>query len=270
MSPVRIDSPANPRLKAAAALRERKGRDESGLMLVEGARELARALAAGVVARTLLVREGPLDPAETAWVEGFAARGAERLELSARAFAKLAYRDPPETGVLAVVALPARPLAGLEPRGPGPVLVLDGAEKPGNLGAVLRSADAAGAACVLTAGKGADWGNPNLLRASLGTLFALPVGGGTEDEVAAWLAARGIRTVAATPEAEAPYDREDLTGKLALVLGSEADGLTPGWKRRVDRRVAIPMGGVADSLNLAQAATVLLFEALRQRRAAGS
>lgn len=259
--PRRLDSPANPTVKQLAGLRARKGRRAQGRMLIEGRRELARALASGVVVETLLVEDGELGADEQAWVRQALEAGAERIDVSPRVRAKLAYRDPPESPLLAVAPLPGVGLDRLEARGAGPILVVDGAEKPGNLGALLRSADGAGAAAVLVTGPGADLGNPNLIRASLGAIFSLPVGVGAPAEAAAWVRARGRRVVATSPDAARPYWQADLSGGVALVLGSEKDGLGEDWFQLADEQVSIPMRGLVDSLNLAQAGTLLLYEA---------
>jgi TrmH family RNA methyltransferase len=144
-------------------------------------------------------------------------------------------------------------------------VVVEGVEKPGNLGAVLRTADAAGADAVIAADPRTDPFNPNAIRASLGTIFAMPVITAPSVDVAAWLSRRGIRAVAAIVGAPRLHTDADLTGPLAIVLGSEAEGLGPIWRTDAVDGVSIPMAGVADSLNVSIAAAVLLFEAVRQR-----
>jgi len=143
--------------------------------------------------------------------------------------------------------------------------VIDRPEKPGNLGAILRTADAAGVDGVIVCG-GVDVYNPNVVRASLGTLFTVPVAEATPEAAIAWLRQRGIRLVATTPDAVTPYTAVDLTGPVAIVMGSEAEGLSAQWLAAADVRVVIPMFGQADSLNLATATALLLYEVVRQRR----
>jgi TrmH family RNA methyltransferase len=146
------------------------------------------------------------------------------------------------------------------------IVVVEGVEKPGNLGAVLRSADAAGATAVVAADALTDPFNPNSIRASLGTIFTMPVVSAGSTETGDWLTARGIRAVAAVVDAPTRYTDADLTGPLAIVLGSEAAGLSAAWRGGPAEPVSIPMAGIADSLNVSIAAAVLLFEAVRQRR----
>jgi TrmH family RNA methyltransferase len=149
---------------------------------------------------------------------------------------------------------------------PAPLLVVaEAIEKPGNLGTILRSADAAGAHAVIVCDRCTDINNPNVVRASIGTLFSLPVVEAAGDEALDWLAGRSIRTVAASPHAAALYTEADLAGGVAIVLGTEQYGLSERWMRRADLTVRIPMLGQADSLNVASAATLLLYEAVRQR-----
>jgi TrmH family RNA methyltransferase len=157
---------------------------------------------------------------------------------------------------LADLQLPATPL----------VVVTEDVEKPGNVGAILRSADAVGADAVITAG-GTDLFNPNVIRASVGTVFSVPVASAPAAEVAAWLRDRGIRIVASRVDAAALHVEADLTGPLAIVMGSEASGLSDAWRGPDVEGIRLPMLGAADSLNVSAAAAVLLYEAWRQRRA---
>ena len=145
------------------------------------------------------------------------------------------------------------------------LLVCEGVEKPGNLGAILRTADAAGVTAVIAAGPVTDWGNPNLVRASKGTVFSVPVASADSSEVLDWMASRSVPVVAATPDADTLLVDADLTGPVAVAVGSEKDGLSSRWLERAATRVRIPMLGRADSLNVATAAAVLVYEAVRQR-----
>lgn len=140
-------------------------------------------------------------------------------------------------------------------------------EKPGNLGAVLRSADAAGVDAVLVCDPLTDLYNPNLIRASLGAVFSVPVAVCASEEAYAWLAERGIAVLTAQLQDSTPYDEADLTRPVALVFGTEDRGLTPFWRQRADAHVRIPMAGMMDSLNVSVSAAVLAFEAVRQRKA---
>jgi RNA methyltransferase, TrmH family len=259
-----LTSPKNPRVRAAADLRERRARDETGRTIVDGARELDRALTGGAAVETVFVDDGGLGPAGQATVVRARAAGAEIVPVSGAVLARLAYGDRAE-GLVAVVAIPDQSLEALD-LGPDPlVVVLDGVEKPGNLGAVLRSADAAGADAVIVADPRTDLFNPNAIRASLGTIFALPVAAGASAEVRRWLDERKIAVLAARVGSSVAYTDADLRGPVALVLGSEADGLTNAWTGDGVTSVSLPMHGVADSLNVSITAAVLLYEARRQR-----
>jgi TrmH family RNA methyltransferase len=167
--------------------------------------------------------------------------------------------------VLAIVRTPATDLARLPVPSDPLILVAEDVEKPGNLGAILRSADGAGADAVIAASPRTDLFNPNTIRASLGTIFAVPLAAAPTDEVIAWLRQRGIRIVAARVDATRLATESDLTGPLAIAVGAEAEGLSSAWSAAGIEAVRLPMLGVADSLNVAAASAVLLYEARRQR-----
>jgi RNA methyltransferase, TrmH family len=268
-----IDSPANPRIKAAMRLRERRERDATGLTLVDGGREALRAVEAGTFVESAFVCPPLLASHE-------AKRVAEKLsqsvgpfgaaidyaEVSERAFERLAYGDRAD-GVILVVRAPRTQVADIA-LPPAPlVVVTEDVEKPGNVGAVLRSADAVGADAVIAIG-GTDLFNPNVIRASVGTVFTVPVAAATATETAAWLRLHGIRIVASIVDAGQLHVDADLRGPVAIVLGSEAAGLSDAWRSEGVEAVRLPMAGVADSLNVSVAAAVLLYEAWRQRHAA--
>jgi len=254
---VEIASPRNPRVKALAALKERKERERRGLFLVEGRREVARALEAGLFLETLLL--GPKARPEDRALAG----GREVLFLSQAALERVSSRENPAQ-VLGVFRLSKRDLSQAR-LPPNPLaLVLLGLEKPGNLGAILRAADGAGADLVLVA-EGADLFSPQVIRNSTGALFSLPVYPVSEEEARRFLEAQDLLRVAATPEGERLYWEEDYRKGVAFLLGTEDEGLPEAWKRRAQVRVRIPMRGRADSLNVAVSAALLLYEALRQR-----
>ena len=259
-----IDSPWNPRIKAALELRDRAARIESRRTLVDGARECLRAVEAGAhveVAFACPALAIGHDAREA--LRLVAGRGVEVVEVSERVHDRLAFGNRGD-GLVLVVTTPETALAGLKP-GPDPLLlVTEAVEKPGNLGAILRTADAVGCDAVIAVG-GTDLYNPNVIRASVGTVFSLPVATATAAEALSWLHARGIRPVAARVDAARAYTEADLRGPLALVLGSEADGLSGAWQDSSIEGVRLPMRGVADSLNVSVAAAVLAFEARRQR-----
>ena len=270
-----LASVANPHLKELARLKERRGRRKAGLYLVEGVREAQRALASGVRANELLLAPDVMSaPAQTLneLRQSVRAAGAEEVHLSPAAFAQLSMREKPD-GVLLVAHSRQLTPAAAGLRADSLVLVIDGLEKPGNLGALMRTADAVGVDALLVCGSGSEAGgtdleNPNVIRASMGSVFALTTAAGSRTEVAAALAEAGLRLVAATPHASESMWDADLTGGVALLLGTEGAGLPQWWLERAAQQVQIPMrAAAADSLNVSVAGAVLLYEALRQRSA---
>lgn len=263
-----ITSLQNPRIKHLVRLRDRRPRDEAGVFLVEGYRQIVRALDKSISLHELYYCpdwwQGENEPALLARAE---TAGARLFELSKEAFAKVAYRERPD-GLLALAPQWRHQLDDL-PLSPTPfLLVVEAIEKPGNLGTILRSADAAGVDALIVCDPVTDLFNPNVVRASTGVLFSVPVVIASSPDVITWLRARHIRTAATTPAADALYTDTNLRGPLALVMGSEQYGLSDLWLREADTRVRIPMAGQADSLNVAMATLIALFEAVRQRTSA--
>jgi TrmH family RNA methyltransferase len=264
-APPLLTSLANPRIKAAAALRRRRERERAGLTLVDGARELRRALDAGVIVAEAFVCETLLaGPDARLALDGLRARQVPLVPVSEAVFDKVAFGQRAE-GLVAVVRIPSTALGDLVLHEAPLLVVLEAVEKPGNLGAILRSADGAGADAVVVASARTDLFNPNAIRASAGTIFSLPLASGTTAETLDWLATGGLRVVAARVDAARIYSDVDLTGPLALVLGAEADGLSDAWHGPRVEAVRIPMLGRADSLNVSVSAAILLYEARRQR-----
>lgn len=260
-----LTSLANPRIKAAVGLRDRRERERTGLTLVDGAREVGRALAAGVALVEVFVCESLLaGPDARQALDVLRGRDIPLQPVSETVFAKLAFGRRAE-GLVAVVRIPSTALDELRLPAVPLVVVVEGVEKPGNLGAVLRSADGAGADAVIAASPATDLFNPNAIRASAGTIFAVPLAAAPSGETLGWLAGRALRIVTALVDAEKAYTDADLTGPLALVLGAEAEGLSDAWRKPDVQAVRIPMLGVADSLNVSVSAAVLLYEARRQR-----
>jgi TrmH family RNA methyltransferase len=266
---MQIESPANPRIRSFAALRERRARTEAGLTLVDGVRECGRALSGNVIVETAIVCDALVrtDAARAlVTVVASSSRQVEILRVGERAYEKVAFGDRFE-GIVLVVRVPDTSLAGIEnvtEDTDALVVVTEDVEKPGNLGAILRSADGAGAAAVIAVG-GTDLYNPNVIRASAGTIFHLPVAAGAPGATLAWLRDAGFRILAARVDASTPYTGADLRGRIALVLGSEATGLSAVWDSTDVSGISLPMAGVADSLNVSAAAAILLYEARRQR-----
>ncbi len=262
-----ITSLTNPRVKAAVRLRDRREREETGLTIVDGAREILRALDAGVRVQTAFIAPDLLRSEDALSVDARLHDWPAAIEVSPAVLAKVAFGDRSD-GVVAIVETPTRTLDDLGLPDDPLILVIEGVEKPGNLGAVLRTADAAGAQAVIAADPRTDLFNPNAIRASIGTIFSVPIAAAATPDVLAWLAARGIRMVAAIVGADRLYTGVDLAGPLAIALGSEADGLSDAWHGAGITPISIPMHGIADSLNVSIAAAVVLFEAVRQRTAA--
>lgn len=265
-----ITSPTNSRVKELVALRRRRVRDAERAMLVEGLEESALAVDAGAQVRALFYcPELMLDDSRgtaSSLVERVRDSGAETIRLSRQAFEKAAYREGPD-GILLVTDAVERTLEELSGIvGEAPlILVSQGVEKPGNLGAMLRTADAAGVSAVIAADPVTDWSNPNVVRGSKGTVFSVPVAAASTERTIAWLRGRGVRTVATTPDTDVLHTDADLTGAVAILMGTEKEGLTDATLSAVDVRVRIPMSGLVNSLNVATAAAVVIYEAVRQR-----
>ncbi len=266
MSELIITSPANARLKSLVALRRRRVREEAGVTLIDGYDELSLALDAGIVPRTLYhCPELMLDPgAQQDVIRRVQALGSDTQQLGRAAFEKVAYREGPD-GFLAVVDSVVRTCADLRAGATPLALICQGVEKPGNLGAMLRTADAAGIGAVVGVDPVTDWGNPNLVRASKGTVFSVPVAAASTEDVLAWLRRNGIRLVATTPDTDTAYTAVGYRGAVAIAVGTEKEGLTDVALDAADARVRIPMVGRVNSLNAATAAAVVVYEAVRQR-----
>lgn len=249
-----ITSSGNDRIKWLVRLRERRHRDAEGVFVVEGGRLYNRAIAAGLSPVVTFVTEG----ADVDVV-------GEVVTVEATALDKASYRERSE-GLIAVFPEMMTSLDSLDIGQTPLLLVAEGVEKPGNLGAMMRTAGAAGVDAVVTVGESVDAHNPNAIRASTGAIFSVPLAITSWDELAPWLAARGIRLLAAAPSGGISLWDADLTGPVALVVGTEDQGLSPAAFEHATGIVEIPQSeGPVDSLNVSVAAAVLLFEATRQR-----
>lgn len=261
-----LTSVRNPRVKDVVKLRNRRHRDRERRFVVEGTRELSCAADAGLALATLYYCEELLGDGARTVVEPIAATGVDCQPTSRAVFEKMSYRHTPD-GVLGVAPMPDLDLGQLPETDDALWLVAAGIEKPGNLGAMLRTADAAGVAGMVVADPTTDVFNPNVVRASMGTLFSVPLAAGSASDVRHWLQTRRIRIVAGRPDGVVAYTEADLRGAVAIVVGSEHTGLDARWSAPDAEAVRIPLSGRADSINAAMAATVLLFEARRQRLA---
>jgi len=280
-----ITSAANPRVRQAARLRDADARRETGLTLIDGRRELSRATKAGVAieevfvdvesAESLLHEDmttaaGAHAASEEDSLASLVARGTRITSLSRKAFERIAFGSRNE-GLVGVARYQARPLTTFSVANDRPVLVIEGVEKPGNLGAILRTADAAGMAGVIVCDGRTDPANPAVIRASLGTVFTVPLAMASTTETIDWCRARSRRVVAATPTGTTLWHEARLAGPTAILLGSEAHGISPAWHVAAAAgtitmdSVRLTMAGVADSLNVSATAAVLAYEAVRQR-----
>ncbi|MBN1865089.1 MAG: RNA methyltransferase [Victivallales bacterium] len=265
---MKITSMQNPGVKFARCLRDRKSRDTSGMALVEGYRAVRRALECGLdFTEAYYAPELFLGENNEALLEKLESAGAEMKEVAGHVLAKIAYRDRPE-GIVGIVRKRQHSLQSMPARSGGLYVVAETLEKPGNLGSILRSADAAGADGVIVCDKRTDIYNPNAITASTGALFSMDIAECSAEEAHEWLKENKIKIFAATPEAKTPYYSVDLTCSTAFVVGAEQYGLSEFWKKNSDMNLSIPMKGYIDSLNVATASTVMLFEASRQRQSA--
>jgi RNA methyltransferase, TrmH family len=260
-----ITSPQNPKVKYVASLRERRKRKESGVTLVEGYDELTLALASGIKPAEVFYCPALFrNTDQMRLVERIRAMGASLIEVDERVFARIAYRENPD-GWLATFPLPGRNLSELSLSANPLIVVCESVEKPGNLGAILRTADAAGVDAVIACDPLTDWGNPNVVRASKGALFSVQVAAASSAGTLEWLREHQIRIVVATPQATTSYTRVDLRGPVAITVGEEKHGLSKEWLEQADESVVIPMFGRVNSLNVATATGLLIYEAIRQR-----
>src|SRR5574341_745714 len=255
-----ITSLQNPRIKHIVKLREnRRQRQQDGLMLVEGWDEIRLALSGGHQPQTLLTAP-ELTARQIRGVE------AEIITVNRAVFEKISFRENPD-GWLGVFPIPQISLDHLELSQTPLLIVAESIEKPGNLGAILRTADAAKVDALLVCDPRVDLYNPNVVRASRGALFTVPTVETSNAQALEFLQARSIKILAASPQAEAEYTQQDLRGPTAIVVGTEDEGLSEFWQNQADAKIRIPMRGKVNSLNVSTAAALIIYEALRQRGA---
>ena len=253
---IRIDSPQNQRVKNLSRLQLKSAeRKKQKLFVVEGLREIERALQSGFILNACwsLAEKLPFDHQD-----------AEHIVMSKSVFEKLAYRENSD-GLLAVFKTKSQELTALKPTQNPFYIVLESVEKPGNLGAVLRSCDASGADGLIICDPKCDIYNPNAIRSSVGCLFSVPVVATDNSTFKQWCEEHGIKTLATTPHTNHSFYNEDLTGGIAILMGTEATGLTDFWLDNAQVKVKLPMLGIADSLNVSVSAAVCMYETRRHR-----
>ncbi|MNF27072.1 23S rRNA (uridine(2479)-2'-O)-methyltransferase [compost metagenome] len=256
-----ITSVQNPFIKSLVLLQEKaKARKQSGTFLIEGQREISIALKGGYEMETLLFLPEICSETEARKLS----KNADLIEINKEVYQKLAYRDTTE-GILAVAKTKSTQLSDLQLSDNPLILVAEAPEKPGNIGALLRTADAANLDAVIIANPKSDLYNPNIVRSSVGCLFTNQIATGTTSEIIAFLKEKKINFYCATLQNSNPYYVEDYTGPTALVVGTEATGLTQEWRDAATQNIIIPMQGEIDSMNVSVAAAILIFEAKRQR-----
>ena len=260
----RISSLHNLRVKSFVQLsiksRERK---KQNLFVMEGFREIKLAFDAGYIPDPLFICSERLQPDVLEWVSGLPV-GINKIELTPEVFNKMAYREG-AGGLLAVSAFKPHAVSDLN-MGSNPfIIILESVEKPGNLGAVLRTADAAGANAVIICDPLTDIYNPNVIRSSVGCIFSVPIAVSGPEETLAFMRERKIKIYAAELNAVKFYHETDFTGPSAIIMGTESDGLTDFWIKNADAGIKIPMSGKIDSLNVSVSTAIITYEAMRQR-----
>ena len=266
MSIIEITSHQNQRIKDIIKLKNRRTREKNQKTLFEGYRLISRALDANFsIEECYFCPSMFLGKNEQSLLNSLLSRGAKLIKVPESILQKMSYRDRPE-GLVAVSSIKEHKLEDMPIIKNGLYLVVEAIEKPGNLGSILRSADASGVDGLIICARCTDLYNPNVLRASTGAIFYVPIAECSSEEAINWLHSNNINTLAATPHAEKSYDDIDMTQSIAIVTGAEQYGLTPLWMENSKIKTRIPMCGQIDSLNVAIATSILLFEASRQRR----
>ena len=253
-----ITSKTNPKIKNLVKLQKASERREQNRILIEGQREIERAQACGFEIEQLYICEELLRTPINI-------KASFTETVSTEVFEKIAYREGSD-GLLAVAIPKYKSLADFHPKKNPLVIVLETVEKPGNLGAVMRTADAAGVDAVIVADPKTDLFNPNAIRASIGCIFSVPVYACSTEECIKWLKDNKINIYCTYLKASIDYLDADFTKPTALVMGTEATGISDAWVEAADQNIIIPMNGIADSLNVSVTTAIVTFEAIRQRR----
>jgi TrmH family RNA methyltransferase len=256
-----ITSTQNPKIKGLLALEKPRERRKQQLFLIEGKREIQWALEAGYKIGNLFYCEEIISLAA---LGKNMTEGRTVIPVTPEVFEKIAVRES-SGGVVAVAEMKMHLLSDLHLPERPLILILEAVEKPGNLGAILRTADAAGVHAVIICDPLTDFYNPNVIRSSVGCVFTVPIVAATTEDTLAWLRAQQIHIYCTYLQAAQPYTQIDYTASSAIVLGTESTGLSPEWIRNSDANIIIPMHGKIDSMNVSNAAAVIVFEARRQR-----
>ena len=258
-----ISSPQNTFIKHLVQLKDKsRERKKNKQFLVEGKRELSLAIKGGYKIETLLFYPDLFSESEA---KSMASYGIEIIEISKEVFQKLAHRDTTE-GVITVVNSKSHQLEDLKLENKNPlILVAEAPEKPGNIGALLRTADAANIDAVIIANPKSDLYNPNIIRSSVGCVFTKEIALASSEETILFLQKYNFNIFSAILQESEPYHTQDYTLPTAIVVGTEATGLTQEWREAAHQNISIPMQGVIDSMNVSVAAGILIFEAKRQR-----
>ncbi|WP_299368663.1 RNA methyltransferase [Winogradskyella sp.] len=259
-----ISSPQNPLIKRLVLLKEKsRERKKTNTFLIEGKRELSLAIKGGYTIETLLFYPNLFSESEARAMSRY---GIDIIEISKDVFQKLAHRDTTE-GIVAVVTSKSHELESLNFRAKNPlILVAEAPEKPGNIGALLRTADAANVDAVIIANPKSDLYNPNIIRSSVGCVFTTEIAMASTEDTIAFLKKYNFNIFSAILQESEPYYNQDYTLPTAIVVGTEATGLTQAWREVSTKNINIPMQGVIDSMNVSVAAGILIFEAKRQRK----
>jgi TrmH family RNA methyltransferase len=259
----KITSVQNPFIKNLIQLQEKaKVRKQTGTFLIEGKREIELALKGNYEIETILFLEKIISENE---INKLFKNKFEAIEISKEVYQKLAYRDSTE-GIIAIAKSKSLELQNLKLSKNPLILVTESPEKPGNIGALLRTADAANLDAVIIANPKSDLYNPNVVRSSVGCLFTRQIATGTTNEIIAFLKSNNINFYCATLQNATSYETQNYTTPTALVVGTEATGLSQEWRDHATQNIIIPMEGEIDSMNVSVAAAILIFEAKRQRR----
>ena len=256
-----ITSVHNPKVKSLLSLEKPRERRKQCLFVIEGKKEIGLALQAGYKIGNIFYCEAIISKDE------LGSLGADKLVIpvSKDVFDKIAIREN-SGGVIAVAEMKTHRLEDLKLSANPLVLVIESVEKPGNLGAILRTADAAGVDAVISCDPQTDFYNPNVIRSSVGCVFTQPIASSSSKETIEWLRKKNIKIFCAYLQSSKPYHQIDFKQPSAIVMGTESSGLTEGWVKAADTNIIIPMFGKIDSMNVSTSAAVLVFEAVRQRQ----